>query len=204
MIAVRGGVGTGMTTDRGDGTVDGTVDGTAREAGHGGGGGSGGVVVDVDDVTFTTLDGRATTLGDLGGTVRLVANVASRCGYTPQYAALERLWQAYRDRGLVVVGFPTNQFLQELGSEEAIAEFCQVNYGVTFPMSAKVKVNGRGRHALFTRLTEVPDDDGKAGRVAWNFEKWLVLPGGEARRFRSKVEPDAPEVVRLIEGALAG
>ena len=158
--------------------------------------------VAIDPVPFTMLDGTPTTIGELGGSVRLIANVASRCGFTPQYAALERLWETYRDRGLVVVGFPTNQFMQELGSEDAIAEFCQVNYGVTFPMSAKVKVNGRGRHPLFDQLTAVPDADGKAGRVAWNFEKWLVAPDGTAHRFRSRTEPDAPEVVRLIETAL--
>lgn len=158
--------------------------------------------VALESVPFTTLDGKQTTIGALGGSVRLVANVASRCGFTPQYAALERLWETYRDRGLVVIGFPTNQFLQELGSEDAIAEFCQVNYGVTFPMSAKVKVNGRGRHPLFDQLTAVPDADGKAGRVAWNFEKWLVAADGTAHRFRSRTEPDAPEVVALIEAAL--
>lgn len=158
--------------------------------------------VALESVPFTTLDGKQTTIGALGGSVRLVANVASRCGFTPQYAALERLWETYRDRGLVVIGFPTNQFMQELGSEDAIAEFCQVNYGVTFPMSAKVKVNGRGRHPLFDQLTAVPDADGKAGRVAWNFEKWLVAADGTAHRFRSRTEPDAPEVVALIEAAL--
>lgn len=158
--------------------------------------------VALESVPFTTLDGKQTTIGALGGSVRLIANVASRCGFTPQYAALERLWETYRERGLMVVGFPTNQFLQELGSEDAIAEFCQVTYGVTFPMSAKVKVNGRGRHPLFDQLTAVPDADGKAGRVAWNFEKWLVAADGTAHRFRSRTEPDAPEVVRLIEEAL--
>lgn len=158
--------------------------------------------VALESVPFTTLDGKQTTVGALGGSVRLIANVASRCGFTPQYAALERLWQTYRDRGLVVIGFPTNQFLQELGTEDAIAEFCQVNYGVTFPMSARVKVNGRGRHPLFDQLTAVPDADGKAGRVAWNFEKWLVAADGTAHRFRSRTEPDAPEIVRLIEDAL--
>ena len=103
----------------------------------------------------------------------------------------------------MVIGFPTNQFMQELGSEAAIAEFCQVNYGVTFPMSVKVKVNGRGRHPLFAQLTAVPDADGNAGRVAWNFEKWLVAADGTAHRFRSRTEPDAPEVLRLLETALA-
>lgn len=173
------------------GTSGGVVDGmTATTA------------VAIDSVPFTTLNGTPTTIGALGGSVRLIANVASRCGFTPQYAALERLWETYRERGLVVIGFPTNQFLQELGTEEAIAEFCQVSYGVTFPMSAKVKVNGRGRHPLFDQLTAVPDPDGKAGRVAWNFEKWLVTADGTAHRFRSRTEPDAPEVVALIEAAL--
>ncbi len=158
--------------------------------------------VALESVPFTALDGTQTTIGALGGSVHLIANVASRCGFTPQYAALERLWETYRDRGLMVVGFPTNQFLQELGSEDAIAEFCQVTYGVTFPMSAKVKVNGRGRHPLFDQLTAVPDAEGKAGRVAWNFEKWVVAPDGTAHRFRSRTEPDAPEVVALIEAAL--
>ncbi len=161
------------------------------------------VTVDIDDVPFTTLDGRPTTVGELGGRVLLVVNVASRCGFTPQYAGLERLWTTYRDRGLVVVGFPTNQFLQELGSEAAIAEFCQLTYGVTFPLAERVRVNGRGRHPLFEQLTRVPDAEGKAGRVAWNFEKWLVAPDGTARRFRSRVEPEAPEVVEAIEAALA-
>lgn len=160
-------------------------------------------VVDLDSVPFALLDGRTTTFGELGGRVRLVANVASRCGFTPQYAALERLWETYRDRGLMVVGFPSNQFLQELGSSDAIAEFCQVNYGVTFPLAAKVKVNGRGRHPVFDALTTVPDAEGKAGRVAWNFEKWVVGPDGAAHRFRSSTEPDDPAVVSLIEEALA-
>lgn len=162
-----------------------------------------GAPVAIDDVEVATIDGRPTTLRDVGGRARLIVNVASRCGFTPQYAGLERLWQTYRDSGLVLLGFPSNQFLQELATEDAIAEFCQVNYGVTFPMFAKVKVNGRGRHPLFTELTRVPDDDGKAGRVAWNFEKWLVGPDGTARRFRSRVEPDAPELVTAIEAALA-
>ncbi len=174
---------------------------------------SAGVVVDMSQATavvgleslpFTTLDGRETTIGALGGSVRLVANVASRCGFTPQYAALERLWETYRDSGLVVIGFPTNQFLQELGSEDAIAEFCQVNFGVTFPMSAKVKVNGRGRHPLFEQLTAVPDAEGKDGDMAWNFEKFLVAPDGKVTRFRPQVEPEDPALVSAIESALPG
>lgn len=158
--------------------------------------------VDLDSLPFTGLDGRQTTIGELGGSVRLIVNVASRCGFTPQYAGLERLWETYRDRGLTVIGFPTNQFLQELGSESAIAEFCQVNYGVTFPLSERVKVNGRGRHPLFDQLTKVPDSAGKAGRVLWNFEKWVVAPDGAAHRFRSRTEPEDPAVLALLEPLL--
>jgi glutathione peroxidase len=157
----------------------------------------------LDDIALTTIGGEQTTLAAYPGT-RLVVNVASRCGFTPQYAGLERLYQRYRDRGLVVLGFPSNQFLQELGSEESIAQFCSINYGVTFPMFAKVRVNGRSVHPLFAQLTKAPDADGKAGRVAWNFEKFLVLPDGDVHRFRSKVEPEDPAILGLIEGALGG
>lgn len=158
--------------------------------------------MDLDDIALTTIDGDATTLAAYPG-VRLVVNVASRCGFTPQYAGLERLWETYRERGLWVLGFPSNQFLQELGSEDAIAQFCSTSYGVTFPMFAKAKLNGRSQHPLFAALTRVPDDTGKAGRVAWNFEKFLVAPDGVARRFRSRTEPTDPALVDAIEVALA-
>jgi len=158
--------------------------------------------MDINDIPLTTIDGERTSLAEYADKVKLIVNVASRCGFTPQYAALERLHQTYRDRGFTVLGFPSGQFLQELGSAEEIKEFCSLNYGVTFPMFEKLRVNGRSRHPLFAELTQVPDVDGKAGRVAWNFEKFLVTPAGEAHRFRSKVVPDAPEIVRLIEAAL--
>lgn len=156
----------------------------------------------LDDIALTTIDGRPTTLAAYPG-VRLVVNVASRCGFTPQYAGLERLWETYRDRGLWVLGFPSNQFMQELGSEESIAQFCSTTYGVTFPMFAKVKVNGRARHPLYAALADVPDDDGKAGRVAWNFEKFLLTSDGAVRRFRSRTEPTDPALMDAIEVALA-
>ncbi len=159
--------------------------------------------MDLDDIALTTIDGDPTTLAAYPG-VRLVVNVASRCGFTPQYAGLERLWEKYRDRGLWVLGFPSNQFLQELGSDESIAQFCSTSYGVTFPMFAKVRVNGRSQHPLFGELTRVPDDQGKAGKVAWNFEKFLLAPDGVARRFRSRTEPEDPALVDAIEVALAG
>lgn len=157
--------------------------------------------MDLEHIALTTIDGAQTTLAAYPGT-RLIVNVASRCGFTPQYAGLERLWEKYRDRGLWVLGFPTNQFLQELGDEEAIKAFCSLNYDVTFPMFAKIRVNGRSQHPLFTQLTTAPDAAGKAGKVAWNFEKFLLAPDGTVQRFRSKVEPEDPAVVDAVEAAL--
>jgi glutathione peroxidase len=154
--------------------------------------------------TLTLLDGSDTTLDAYAGKALLVVNVASQCGFTRQYAGLEALHERYRDRGLTVIGVPCNQFgAQEPGTAEEIAEFCQVNFGVTFPLLAKTDVNGPDRHPLFARLTEVADGTGKAGDVTWNFEKFLVSPQGEVvGRFRTKVEPDDPELVAAIETVL--
>lgn len=158
----------------------------------------------LDGIEVTTLGGERTTFGALtGGRVALVVNVASRCGLAPQYEQLEKLQRTYGDRGFTVLGFPSNQFLQELGSAEAIAEYCSTTWGVSFPMSEKVKVNGRSAHPLYRELTTTPDEHGKAGRVSWNFEKFLVHPDGRVRRFRPTVQPDAPEVIRAIEDWLA-
>lgn len=161
-------------------------------------------MAELDDIPVTLIDGRETTFGEWAGKVRLVVNVASRCGLTPQYGALEELHKRYADRGFTVLGFPSNQFLQEFGGDDKIAEYCSMTWGVTFPMSGKVKVNGRGRHPLYAELTQVPDDGGTAGRVKWNFEKFLVLPDGAVHRFRPTTVPDAPEIVSLIEGSLPG
>ena len=158
--------------------------------------------MNLDQIPVTTLDGTPTSLAPWKDDVKLIVNVASRCGFTPQYAALEALHQQYGARGFTVLGFPSNQFLQELSSADKIAEFCSMTYGVTFPMFETVKVNGRGRHPLYTELTTIPDDTGKAGKVRWNFEKFVVAPSGEARRFRSSTEPDDPEIVTMIESAL--
>jgi glutathione peroxidase len=154
--------------------------------------------------TLTLLDGSDTTLDAYAGQALLVVNVASQCGFTRQYAGLEALHERYRDRGLTVIGVPCNQFgAQEPGTAEQIAEFCQVNFGVTFPLLAKTDVNGPDRHPLFARLTEVADATGNAGDVTWNFEKFLVSPQGEiVGRFRTKVEPDDPELVAAIEAVL--
>jgi glutathione peroxidase len=154
--------------------------------------------------TLTLLDGSDTTLDAYAGQVLLIVNVASQCGFTRQYAGLEALYERYHERGLTVIGVPSNQFgAQEPGTAEEIAVFCQENFGVTFPLLAKTDVNGPDRHPLFARLTEVADATGKAGDVTWNFEKFLVSPQGEVvGRFRSKVEPDDPELVAAVEAVL--
>src|SRR4051812_37340741 len=156
----------------------------------------------LSDIPLTRIDGSATSFGEYADRVVLVVNVASRCGLAPQYEKLEQLQRTYGDRGFTVLGFPSNQFLQELGSEEAIQEYCSTTWGVTFPMFEKVKVNGRNRHPLYQVLTEVPDASGTAGRVTWNFEKFVVTPDGRIHRFRPTTEPDAPEIVGLIEASL--
>jgi glutathione peroxidase len=159
----------------------------------------------LSDLPVETLTGETTTLGALtGGRAALLVNVASRCGLTPQYAALERLHETRDD--LVVVGVPCNQFAgQEPGSAQEIAQFCSATYGVTFPMLAKTDVNGEGRAPLFDALTAVPDADGTAGDVQWNFEKWLLSPGGEPlARFRPRTEPDDPQVLAAIDRVSSG
>ncbi|HLI44087.1 MAG TPA: glutathione peroxidase [Acidimicrobiales bacterium] len=157
------------------------------------------------DIPLNSLDGAPLDLHRFDGTAVLIVNVASRCGLTPQYEGLERLQQRYGDRGFSVLGVPCNQFgAQEPGSPEEIATFCSTNYGVTFPMTEKVEVNGENRHPLYRELTSVPDAEGAAGDIQWNFEKFLVSPGGEVTRFRPLVEPEAPELVAAIEASLPG
>ena len=153
-----------------------------------------------------TLSGEESSLGrsDLAGKTLLVVNVASKCGLTPQYTALEALHERLAPRGFAVVGFPCNQFGgQEPGTSEEIAEFCSATYGVTFPMFEKVEVNGAGRHPVYDELTTVADADGEAGDIQWNFEKFLVRADGSvAARFRPRTVPDAPEVLAAIEETL--
>ena len=158
----------------------------------------------VHEIDLLTIAGEPATLGDYAGQAVLVVNVASKCGLTPQYAGLQRLHDRFAERGLVVAGFPCNQFYgQEPGTPEEISEFCSVNYGVTFPLFAKIDVNGPGRHPLYAELTRTADAEGKAGDVQWNFEKFLVAPDGSvAARFRPATEPEAPEVVAAIEAVL--
>ncbi len=158
----------------------------------------------VHEIELQTISGDPATLGDFAGDAILVVNVASECGLTPQYAGLQRLHERFAHRGLTVAGFPCNQFGgQEPGSPEQISEFCTVNYGVSFPMFAKIDVNGPDRHPLYAELTETTDAEGKAGDIQWNFEKFLVAPDGKViGRFRPLTEPEAPEVVAAIEAAL--
>jgi glutathione peroxidase len=156
----------------------------------------------LDPIDLTTLRGETTTFGAYSDKVVLVVNVASRCGLAPQYEKLEELQKTYGERGFTVLGFPSNQFLQELGSSEAIDEYCSATWGVTFPMMEKIRVNGRHEHPLYTELKKAVDADGKAGKVKWNFEKFVITPGGAVHRFRPTTEPDAPEIVSLIEASL--
>ncbi|WP_440710559.1 glutathione peroxidase [Herbiconiux sp. YIM B11900] len=155
------------------------------------------------DIPLQTIDGNDTSLADYAGDAVLIVNVASRCGLTPQYEKLEQLQRQYADRGFTVLGVPCNQFNgQEPGTAEEIVEFCSATYGVTFPLLAKSEVNGEGRHPLYRALVEVPDAEGSAGDVQWNFEKFLIAPDGAVSRFRPRTEPDAPEVLAAVEAAL--
>ncbi|HEX9099954.1 MAG TPA: glutathione peroxidase [Candidatus Dormibacteraeota bacterium] len=158
----------------------------------------------IHEVELARLNGKPESLGAYSGKVVLAVNVASRCGFTPQYAGLQALQDRYADRGFTVLGFPCNQFFhQEPGTAEQIQEFCSLNYGVTFPLFAKLDVKGDGQHPLYSFLSETPDDSGKAGNVKWNFEKFLIGRDGHvARRFRSKVTPEDPGVVEAVESLL--
>jgi glutathione peroxidase len=157
------------------------------------------------DIPLRTLDGTPRSLADYRGKALLIVNVASKCGLTPQYAGLEALQERYAARGFSVLGFPCNQFGgQEPGTPEQISEFCSTNYGVSFPLFEKLSVNGPERHPLYTELTQVPDEAGKAGDIEWSFEKFLVTPAGQVQRFRPKTKPDDPALVAALEAALQG
>jgi glutathione peroxidase len=150
------------------------------------------------------LDGAPLNAQLLDGRAVLVVNVASKCGLTPQYEGLERLQQRFGGERFTVLGVPCNQFGgQEPGTSAEIATFCSMTYGATFPLTAKLEVNGEDRHPLYSRLTATPDAEGEAGDIQWNFEKFLVSPAGEVlARFRPMVEPEDERVVAAIEDAL--
>jgi glutathione peroxidase len=156
------------------------------------------------DTDLAALDGTPDVLGTLDGKVTLLVNVASKCGLTPQYTQLEALHEQYADRGFSVLGVPCNQFLeQEPGSAEEIQTFCSTTYGVTFPLSEKIEVNGDGRHPLYDELTQVADGEGRDGDIQWNFEKFLIgADGSVVARFAPTVVPDDPAIVSAIESQL--
>ncbi|MEU5429237.1 glutathione peroxidase [Streptomyces olivoreticuli] len=155
----------------------------------------------VHEVEINALQGGSADLRQYLGKAVLIVNVASRCGLTPQYAGLEGLHERYAARGFTVLGVPCNQFMgQEPGTSQEIAEFCSATYGVTFPMTEKIEVNGDGRHPLYDELVTTADAEGHTGDIRWNFEKFLIAPDGTvAARFAPQAEPDSAEVVAAVE-----
>ena len=162
-------------------------------------------MADIYGFTAKTIDGASQPLADYRDKVLLVVNVASKCGLTPQYETLEQIHEKYAARGFTVVGLPCNQFGgQEPGTSEEIAGFCSATYGVTFPMTEKVEVNGEGRHPVYDALVRVADQEGRAGDVRWNFEKFLLDGTGTVvARFDPTVVPDDPRVTAAVESVLA-
>ncbi len=158
---------------------------------------------DLYDIPLTMIDGTEASFGDFKGKTVLVVNVASQCGFTPQYAALEKLYRTYSDQGFVVLGVPSNQFMgQEPGTDEDIQAFCSSTFDVTFPLTKKSDVRGRNQHPLYSELTEFKNGV-LPGLVKWNFEKFLVNDAGQVvARFAPTVEPDSAEMIQAIEKAL--
>src|ERR1700737_688366 len=156
------------------------------------------------DFTLNTIDGQPAPLATYKGKVVMLVNVASRCGYTPQYTALESTYEKYKDRGFVIIGIPANNFgAQEPGTNQEIKTFCQSKYNVTFPMMAKVSVKGDDKTPLYQYLTDKSANPKTGGDIKWNFTKFLVGPDGQIiERFEPKVTPDSPEVIAAIEKAL--
>jgi len=164
---------------------------------------SAGAAESIYGIPLKDIDGKDTSLKPYQGKVLLIVNVASKCGFTPQYTALEALYQKYKDQGLVVLGFPCNQFAhQEPGTDAEIKQFCTSKYNVTFPMFDKIEVNGPNRHPLYAQLAG--KESPFPGNIGWNFTKFLVGRDGKIlKRFNSPVKPDSAEVAQAIESALA-
>jgi glutathione peroxidase len=158
----------------------------------------------VYDFTLNTIDGQAAPLGSFKGKVVLLVNVASRCGYTPQYTALESIYEKYKDHGFVIIGIPANNFgSQEPGTNAEIKTFCKTKYSVTFPMMSKVSVKGDDMTPLYQFLTDKTANPQTGGEIQWNFTKFLIGPDGRViTRFEPAVTPDSPEVTGAIEKAL--
>jgi glutathione peroxidase len=159
---------------------------------------------DLADIALTTIAGADATLADYAGKVLLIVNVASKCGLTPQYEGLEALYRKYREDGLVVLGFPANDFAgQEPGTDPEIATFCTTNFGVDFPMFSKITVKGPDKHPLYAAL--IAASDTPEAEIAWNFEKFLVSRDGHVvRRFSPRTAPDDQELIAAIEAMLNG
>jgi glutathione peroxidase len=157
------------------------------------------------EFTITDLDGRQVDLGSYKGRVLLVVNVASKCGFTPQYEGLQSLYETYKDKGLVVLGFPANNFLwQEPGSNDDIKAFCTRTYNVSFPMFAKISVKGSDQHPLYAFLTDKAANPAVEGKISWNFNKFLIGRDGRViKQFGSRAKPQSQELIAAIESALA-
>jgi glutathione peroxidase len=158
------------------------------------------------DFTMKDIDGKEVSLASFKGKALMIVNVASKCGYTPQYEQLEAVYKRYKDRGLVILGFPANNFMgQEPGTEAEIKEFCSTKYGVTFPMFSKISVTGADQHPLYGFLTNKATNPEFAGDITWNFNKFIIDRNGKViARFASKDKPDADNVIAAIETALGG
>ncbi|MDX1638888.1 MAG: glutathione peroxidase [Balneolaceae bacterium] len=158
----------------------------------------------VHDFVLNNIEGENISLKKFEGDVLLIVNTASECGFTPQYEGLQALYEQFKDDGLTVMGFPANNFGgQEPGTDEEIKQFCQVNYGVSFPMFSKISVKGNDIHPLFDYLTSQPNPDFE-GEIKWNFEKFLISKNGKLlRRFRSDVKPQSDQIINAVEDALA-
>ena len=156
------------------------------------------------EIPVKMIDGRETTLAEHLGKVLLIVNVASKCGFTRQYDGLQKLYERFKDKGLVVLGFPANDFLhQEPGTNEEIKQFCSLEFGVTFPMFAKITVKGEGMHPLYRFLTAPATNPNSPGKITWNFNKFLIgRDGSVAARFGSRTKPLAKEFVAAVEKAL--
>lgn len=156
------------------------------------------------ELEVKTISGGPVKLEQYRGKTLLIVNTASRCGFTGQYDGLQKLYETYKDKGFVILGFPSNDFLsQEPGSNEEIAQFCKMNYGVTFPMFSKISVKGSDQHPLYTFLTSKETNPDSSGKISWNFNKFLISPEGEViNRFGSRTTPDDAELVAAIEQTL--
>jgi len=153
---------------------------------------------------MNNINGEEVNLEDFQGKVVLIVNVASKCGFTPQYEGLQKIYTDYKDEGFIILGFPANNFLkQEPGNNEEIKTFCQINYGVTFPMFSKISVRGKDIHPLYELLTNKKTNPEFGGKISWNFNKFLINREGEiVNRFGSRVKPESEELIESIEKAL--